>query len=678
MFGWLRAAFSRTSEAMRDIAQSLVPSHMAKAVWTATASVIRYLHLAHTAYGLNSVVYACIRMLATSVPEAPLVAYKRLKDGEREPLGWDHPLQQLIRQPNELMTEYELIELIETHMDIGGRAFVWKQRMNNGQPMALWPMRPDRVGPIYSTSDVEGERVLAGWSYALPGSGEKIAIPRSEVIAFAFPDPGGETGGIVEGIGPTQVLAREISADNEATSFVGSLLANYAQPSMVIKTSVPVNDKETARKLKANFMREFGGPHRGEPALLDSNTTVEKLSFSMRDMEFKGVRANAESRMCAVYGVPPILVGVQVGLEHATYSNMAQARAYFAQTTLRNRWRRYGDQFTNDLAHEFDDDLLLDFDESKVAALAESRMMAVQPFAAAFAAGAVTINEYRQRVLNLPEMNGGDVLVLPFNRSTIGSDGEGEPVPTAKSLPVKHKVLPGPHSATKAEEPEPIPDDIKPAIETRERHSDALELKLTDALQRLGETVAARLIAESKALPDPDTLYSDDDNEEIERAITEAAKQIMPDAVADAAKLLGIEMSFNIEWSDIDDALTESGKRIKGISETTRAQIVSVVKQSLELGEHPFEAAERLRESFGFSKARARTIARTEMAHAYASATVAAYEDAGVEKVHVWDGTDFDEPCKRVHNTTQTLAWYRSNPTQHPQCTRAASAERNL
>src|SRR5206468_2572086 len=105
---------------------------------------------------------------------------------------------------------------------------------------ALWPLRPDRVGPIYSTSDAEGEHVLAGWSYLVPGTSNYLGLPRRDVLTFNFPDPSGDSGGIVEGLGPLQVLASEVGADNEATKFVGSLLANSAVPGVVLTTKTPL------------------------------------------------------------------------------------------------------------------------------------------------------------------------------------------------------------------------------------------------------------------------------------------------------------------------------------------------------------------------------------------------------------------------------------------------------
>ncbi len=80
--------------------------------------------------------------------------------------------------------------------------------------------------------------------------------------------------------------------------------------------------------------------------------------------------------------------------------------------------------------------------------------------------------------------------------------------------------------------------------------------------------------------------------------------------------------------------------------------------------------------TFGFSASRAETIARTETAIAYAKASVAAWDALGVQKVHIYDGTDWDEPCRKVHNTIQTKAWYYAHPVSHPNCRRAAGPVR--
>ena len=69
-------------------------------------------------------------------------------------------------------------------------------------------------------------------------------------------------------------------------------------------------------------------------------------------------------------------------------------------------------------------------------------------------------------------------------------------------------------------------------------------------------------------------------------------------------------------------------------------------------------------------KNRAKTIARTEIANAQNTGTIARYQVAGVTRVRVYDG-DYDELCDSLNGTIQTMDWAIANPTAHPNCTRS-------
>lgn len=370
-------------------------------------------------YGRNAVVYACVRILCTSVPEAPLKCYAE-KGDERIELPKTHPLRQLIRRPNELMTEYEMMELAVIQLAVVGRTVWWKERSNGGKPIALWPLRPDRVGPVYSVSDAPGERVLAGWAYLSPGEGTPVLIPRRDAFTINFPDPDGESGGIVEGLGPLSVLRYEVAADNKATDHVGALLANYAQPGVVLEVENSPTPEEAAI-MKARFRQEFGGERIGVPAIVGAGTKITPLGFSLKDLEFPGLRANAEARICGVMGVPPILAGVHVGLvESSQRANTKELRELFAETTVASYWRRFADQFTEDLAAEFDEGIVCEFDTSGVKALAGQFAEHLAPWKEAVAGAYITVNEYRTKlgVDPLP-LEIGDVLYVPTTVTAI-------------------------------------------------------------------------------------------------------------------------------------------------------------------------------------------------------------------------------------------------------------------
>lgn len=402
---------------------TFIANWLAGVLWTIDTT---WQSLVKETYGKNAVVYTCVRLLSQSVPEGRLTAY--MGEGEdRKELESTHELRLLLKQPNELMTRFEADELTTIQIAVVGRSVWWKERSNGGQVIALWPLRPDRVGPVYSVSSTPGERVIAGYAYQPPEGSTPIVIPRADCIAFNFPDPDGESGGIVEGLGPLSAASRQIAADNKATDHVGALLANYAQPGVALKMKQRIANQETADLIKAKFRQEFGGARLGMPAILDGETELQTLGFTLADLEFPELRANAEARICGALGVPPILAGVKVGLDRSTFANMKEAREFFAETTLSWYWRRYADQYTNDLASEFGEDITCEYDTSEVRALAGQKIEKLTPIKEAFTVGVATRNEYR-RVLGLDPLEPGlgDILLVPSNVTEVPTTDEAK------------------------------------------------------------------------------------------------------------------------------------------------------------------------------------------------------------------------------------------------------------
>lgn len=695
--GWLRtvsevfATRARKAADTVDHAISLVPAFWTQVVWAISST---YPELAKLAFGSNAIVYACMRLLCQSVAEPPLVASTEDAKGELTPLPKAHPLAVLLRRPNELMTEYEMLELIELHTGLSGGSYWWKQRTNGGQVAALWPLRPDRVVPIYNPKldAPEGERVIRGWAYFPPGEGRPIPLPRSEVLAFGNPNPAGETGGIVETLGWVQVLASEIAGDNAATKLVGSLLANYAQPSMLIKTKAPIRDKDTAKRLKAQFMAELGGSHAGEPALLDADTTIEKLSFTLRELEFPDVRAVAETRVAAAAGVPAMLVGLKAGMDRAIQSNVDQFREFFADTTLSVKWRRYQDQFSNDLAPEFGPGIVIRFDTSKVKALAGQRQRDAQPIKEGFERGVVFLDEYREKVLGLTPLpnNLGQVLYLPTNVKVVTPDDLlKKPEPPALLPPVPPNALPPGQPDPEDDDPDLDEDDEpqqppparkavraagdtiqKRADATRDRHAKALTSSIRAHLDGQRASVVASWNETAKAWPDPESLVPDDD-EALASILRDGWELILGDAVDDAGEALGVTLSFDLENDWVQASLDGVGERVRGITQTTRDDLKGIIGRAASEGLGVQDVAAAIRDAFAFGESRAETIALTEMATAYNTATLRSYEDSGlVDSVEVLDG-DGDETCKALNGQVKSLAWARSNLIQHPRCRRA-------
>lgn len=636
MFRWLKAVSNRLTFA-RSRSLSLIANWLAGALWLIDAV---YLKLAKEAYGGNAIAYSCVRLLSQSIPEAPLKAYTEKPDGTREELPKDHPLVLRIKKPNELQTEYEFWELTTIHLAIAGHSFWWKQRSQGGEILNLWPLRPDRVGPIYSDSDKPGERVLAGWSYQDPGSGNYIPIPRRDMLAFNLPDPADESGGMVEGLGPLQVLSKEISADNEATSFTGALLKNYATPSLMIKLKQSVRNEDDVKMIKAKASYEFGGENRGTVGVVDGDADVSLLGFSLQQLEFPDLRAVAESRIAAAVGVPAILVGLKVGIDRSTYSNFDTARRFFAETTCSAYWRRYADQFTEDLSWEYGEGIVCEFDTSDVKALAGQRVERITPVKEAFAAGVATRDEYRE-VLGLePDPIHGMEYLVPNTVTAVRSDEETPP-PVAP-LPVPVPSAPGP--AQEGEAPLPAEDEqtqqgvaAKAALKLAADPQDMAEESLADILKvvlaDVGETVLKSIRAGEVAT-----------DAELEAAFLAALHPALTEIAMGEMLRLGGEMGIPFDPAEVRGhaaawAKDYTYKLVKGITATTRNVIADAVSGYMSNTSMTMEELKALLEP-AFGKVRAQMIATTETTRSFAAANDAyrkqLLEQHGIKTDRVW------------------------------------------
>jgi hypothetical protein len=478
----------------------------------------------------------------------------------------------------------------------------------------------------------------------------------------------------VEGLGWVQVLAREIETDNEATTFIGALLKNNAMPGAILQTKTPNLSKEAAERIKRIFGQQLGGSQRGMTAVLDADTTYVAASFNLQQLEFPDLRNIAESRIAAAAGVPAVLVGLKVGIDAGIKATIREQREYFSETTLANYWRRLADQFTNDLASEFAGErLVVRFDTSQVKALAAQVKEQTQPIKDGFAAGAVLLDEYRMKVLGLPELpNGlGQVLFVPTTTTVTPQAELGARPQLPPALPTKAVPLRLP-TGTKAADPAHAKTVRANADRRVTEHSKSAEPGLVAYLADLGAAVAARVEAAHKDWVIGDaSITTAEEAAKLADLVTAIWGAVLVDAANDASALTGVTVSSDAGDAIYADAFAGLAERVVGINETTKAAIRAAVHAANQAGEGMPELAARIRQLGEFGPLRARTIARTESGTAYNTLSVAAYRASGVvTTVEVLDGTD-DGPCAAAHGSVWTLDDAAKRPLEHPNCVRA-------
>ena len=485
----------------------------------------------------NELVYACVMEKATSLPDAPFRVYG--PDGKGEPRE-NHPLRQLIANPNPATTEFELLEMTSIYMDLAGIAF-WEVVVDRaGMPVELWPLRPDMVR-IFPKQDGRHE-----YGYAL-GNGRIVPLG-TNVLAFKYPNP---TDPLL-GQAPMRAANRAVALDNEATDFVKSLLQNRAVPGTVIETEQRIDDALTER-LTAKWVERFGGGNRGLPAFLQKGMKIHTLGLNLGELEFPDLRTISESRICMSFGVPPILVGAKVGLDRSTFANYAEARRSLWEETLMPLQRRIAGVIVQRLLPMVERGprprrVVCQFDNSEVLALKESEANRWEKGTQALRAGGLLVNDFR-RYVGLPAVEGGDVFLIPAgvvpvaNPSDMPAQAPTAP-PTADEPPAEVD--------TPAEGDEP-PDEPPKALVRRKAVDDEppverspLALAIAEVVDEQREEVMARVeTAKSLLSLAPDRFKAEGvwDRKRWDRRLADALEPHLKEAARTAAALVASDVA---------------------------------------------------------------------------------------------------------------------------------------
>lgn len=355
----------------------------------------------------NELVYACINIKATASLDPRLIVQKRVtrrgKTEYEEIAG--HPFRQLMMRPNEHMTESDLMKAAMVSWDVSNpRRFYCEKEYKNGLLIGLHPLDPGSMKPKFGQS-----RQLIGYTY---GSGnDKKEYSLDDLLIRSAPawyDPPP----MIAALGATE-------SDSAQTDYVRAFFANGGIPPGFLKYQTPLNDKQREdirEKWRAIYGNRHGNQH--DVGVLDINATWQETGATLDKLQSQALRSIAESRICMVFGVPPLIVYAYVGLLRATYSNLKEAWAGFWDATMSPAFKEWRMFWLWELLTEFEEAtainseaVRLHYDMSQVAALQED-VDAIQKRARDnFQAGGVSFNEFRGAIGALP-LNGGDDLYV--------------------------------------------------------------------------------------------------------------------------------------------------------------------------------------------------------------------------------------------------------------------------
>jgi HK97 family phage portal protein len=385
---------------------------------TATYTEVNFENMVRHGWRKNELIFACISKTANTAASVKLQVKSKSSDKEIK----DHPLRQLLIQPNPFMSEFDLWASIIIYQKLAGCAYFEKERTRGGQIIHLWPLRPDWIHPIMSSS-----KVIAGYSYEVPGL-QAQTLKAEDVLDFKMFDPLNA----YTGYPPVAVAARVGDVDNAVTDYLKLFFEKGGTPPGILTTTQKLVDSEVAN-IRRRWAERYGGIDGWlQPAVLDSDASYQQIGSSFKDMGFQVLDARNEARICMVLDVPPIIVGAKVGLDSGTYSNYEQARRSWWEDSLIPQYVHVNNEILVDLVPEFGEGIFTAWDYSEVPALRSDDTSKWDTAIRAFQVGSITLNQFYERIGLDKVGTNGDVYLRPSGVTpvTIADFGEKlEPIP---------------------------------------------------------------------------------------------------------------------------------------------------------------------------------------------------------------------------------------------------------
>lgn len=260
----------------------------------------------------TTAVWACVKIIADTVSNLPLMMYRRTEGGkERAP---EHPLYSVLHdRANAEQPAKEFWNQMIQHSLRYGNAYARIRYTARRDVESLRVIHPCRI-----ELKRDDETDVKYYVYR-PSRGPAQVLMDDDVLHLPYPvmDEDG-----LGGLSPIQAHARQVELGLTADEFRLRFLANDARPSMSVKFPAGVSlNEEKAREVRQALQTVYSGiENAGKIALIPHGGELVPLQSGMsKDLEFVQQMKYDTEQIARIYGVPLHLIQ---NLDRATFSNI--------------------------------------------------------------------------------------------------------------------------------------------------------------------------------------------------------------------------------------------------------------------------------------------------------------------------------------------------------------------
>lgn len=269
--------------------------------------------------------WRAITILSDTIACLPLKIYKRIKDGKAEDL--DNNINYLLNyRPNPLMDARNFRKTLQAHAINYGNGYAEIERNGRGEPIALWPLLPDRTTPR-----LIGEENNQQLVYEVRDGGLLSTIPAADVLHIMGLSFDG-----LKGLSLISYAAWSLGVGMAAERYSADFFGNDATPVGGLKIPESLGEKEVKamREGWENQHKGIGKKH--TVSILHSGMEYQPFSVPAKDAELIATRKISIAEVSRWTGIPPHMLG---DMEFSKYNNVEhlgiEFRTYGLSTWLR-------------------------------------------------------------------------------------------------------------------------------------------------------------------------------------------------------------------------------------------------------------------------------------------------------------------------------------------------------
>jgi hypothetical protein len=292
-----------------------------------------YTSLAQYAYRGDSVVAACMRVRRDLFRQAKFT-WRELGEAGPGKLFRTDDLR-LLEHPWPNGTTGELLTRMITDVDLCGNSFL----ANEGERLR-W-LRPDWMSIVLSGDPlVDPEIDVLGYVYTPGGSDPDGGTPyKPDEICHWSPEQ--DPLAFYRGMSWVSKAIEDIQGDRAATTHKLAFFRNGAVLGPIVRVPAGMSLEQFKDFVAAAEAAHTGADKAYKTMYVGGGAEVTLAAADFRQLDLKSVQGGYETRIAAVAGVHPVLVGLSEGLAGSSLNsgNFAAARRATAEMTLFSLWQ---------------------------------------------------------------------------------------------------------------------------------------------------------------------------------------------------------------------------------------------------------------------------------------------------------------------------------------------------